>query len=116
VKRITYGGGEFLTDNAIAEALMEYASVLAIIESADVVSFPGVDDDGIVRTYELLIGPSSQIFCVSTDEPEVEMDVNAAVTEFRQRAHQRLPSATDIGDSGDRAAESDAEAVSHESN
>jgi hypothetical protein len=113
VKRILYGGGGFLTDNAIAEALMDYASVLAIVESADVVAFEGVDEDGKVRGYELLVGPSSQILCVSTDEPEVEVNVKEAVDEFRRRARLRLPSSTDVGDTGERPAETDAEAVSH---
>jgi hypothetical protein len=113
VKRILYGGGGFLTDNAIAEALMDYASVLAIVESADVVGFEGVDEDGKVRVYKLLIGPSSQILCVSTDEPEVAMKVTEAVDEFHRRARLRLPSSTDVGDPGQRPAESDAEAVSH---
>jgi hypothetical protein len=116
VKRILYGGGGFLTDDTIADALMDYASVLAIVESADVISCDGVDDDGKVRLYELLVGPSSQILCVSTDEPDVEMNVEGGVAELRRRARSRLPSATDVGDSGDRPAETDAEAVSHESN
>jgi hypothetical protein len=114
VKRILYASGGFLTDDAIAEALMDYASVLAIIESADVVGLDGVDEEGKVRHYELLIGPSSQILAVSTDEPDVEMDVEAAVAEFRRRAGQRLPSSNDVGDAGERSAESDAEATTHE--
>jgi hypothetical protein len=115
VKRILYAGGSFLTDDTIAEALMDYAGILAIIESADVVAFDGVDEEGKVRRYELLIGPSSQILSVGTDEPDVAMDVEAAVAEFHRRAAQRLPNATDVGDPGNRSAESDAESASHES-
>jgi hypothetical protein len=113
VKRILYGGGGFLTDDSIADALMDYASVLAIVESADVVSCEGVDDDGTVRRYELLVGPSSQILCVSTDDPDVDMNVADVVGELRRRIQVRLPLSTDVGDTGERSAETDAEAVSH---
>jgi len=116
VKRILYSSGGFLTDDAIAEALMDYASVLAIIDSADVVKCEGVDDEGKVRQYELLIGPSSQILSASTDEPDVAMDVEGAVAELRRRAGQRLPNSTDVADSGERPAESDADATSHAAN
>ena len=60
MKRILYASGGFLTDDAIADALMDYASVLAIVESADVITCEGVDDEGKVRAYQLLVGPSSR--------------------------------------------------------
>lgn len=116
MKRILYSSAGFLTDDMIADALMDYASVLAIVDSADVVTCDGVDDLGTVREYQLLIGPSSQILSVTTDDPSVEMKVDEAVNEFRRRARFLLPSSTDIGDAGGRPAESDAEATSHESN
>jgi hypothetical protein len=115
VKRILYASAGFLTDDAIADALMDYASVLAIVDSSDVITCEGVDEDGKVRQYRLLIGPASQILSVTTDEPEADMDIEESVDEFRRRARYRLPSSTDIGDSGGRPAETDAEATSHES-
>ena len=116
VKRILYSSAGFLTDDAIADALMDYASVLAIVDSADVVTCEGVDDEGKVRQYQLLIGPSSQILSVTTDDPSAEMKVDESVAELRRRSRYLLPSSTDIGDSGEQPAESDAEATSHESN
>ena len=82
MKRILYASGGILMDDVIADALMDYSSVLAIVESADVVSCEGSDDEGKVRQYQLLCRPSSQILTVTTDEPPAEMNVEAAVTEF----------------------------------
>jgi hypothetical protein len=116
VKRIQYACADFLTNDAIADALMDYASVLAIVDSSDVVECEGVDEKGKVRRYQLLIGPASQIISVPTDDEDAEMDVKVWVDDFRRRARYRLPSSTDVGDSDQQPIETDAEATSHESN
>jgi len=116
VKRILYSSGGFLTADVIADALMEYASVLAIVGSADVVACPGVDERGRTRRIQLVLGPASQIMAMDTDEPDTELDLADALEDLRRRAHHRLPSAIDVADAGDRApAESDAESVEHPS-
>lgn len=113
VKRILYASGGFLTDDAIAEAIMEYASVLAIVNSADVIDCAGVDESGEVRRMQMLVGPSSQILTMETDEPQVDMEVDETVSELRRRSRLRLPTDIDVADSGRAPAESDAEATSH---
>ncbi|HEV7743280.1 MAG TPA: hypothetical protein VGO65_12770 [Pseudolysinimonas sp.] len=113
MKRILYGGGSFQTDDAVADALMDYANVLAVIDSADVVRLPGLDEDGTVRQIQMLIGPSSQILAMATDAESVEMGADDAVAELRGRAATRLPSSTSVGDSGELTAQSDAESTSH---
>lgn len=114
MKRILYSSASFLTDDAVAEAIMEYASALAIVNSADVIDCTGVDESGVVRQMRLLVGPASQILAMDTDEPHVEMPVDEIVSELRRRSHLRLPTGIDIADAGEAAsAESDAEAVSH---
>jgi|GEM_PF-3012739 len=114
VKRILYASGGFLTADVIADALMEYASVLAIVGSADVVSCPGLDEEGHTRRIQLVLGPASQIMAMDTDEPDTEIDFTDPLEELRRRARHRLPSAIDVADAGDRApAESDAESAEH---
>src|SRR5690349_9376379 len=98
MKRILYATGSFLTDDVVADALMDYANVLAIVDSADVVHFPGVDDSGAVRDVQLLIGPSSQIAAIATDDESVDMPSAEAALELRRRAEVRLPNSTDVGD------------------
>lgn len=112
MKRIIYASGDFLTDDSIADALMDYASVLAIINSADVVKFPGIDGDGAIQEMQLVIGPASQILSITTDEPDREMNAKVAADELHERARQRLPNSFDVADTGG-SAESDAESTTH---
>ena len=90
MKRILYASGGFFTDDAIADALMEYASVLAIVDSADLVSIPGVDDGGKVREIMLIVGPASQLVSMSSDAVAVDLNVEDAVKDLHQRIRQRL--------------------------
>lgn len=114
MRRIQYAGGHFFTDSAIADALMEYANVLAVVDSADVIQIPGIDDEGIPREVQLIIGPASQIIAMETDFDGAELDTARAVADLADRARRRLPSSVAIGDAGaTRRAESDAESTSH---
>lgn len=115
MKRILYAGGRFLTDDAIADALMEYANVLAIVNSADVVSFPGIDDAGDIREFRLIVGPASQILSVSSEDVPVELNGRQAVADLRDRARRRLPDSLGVGDAGGYPpAETDAESTTHD--
>ncbi|HWU47867.1 MAG TPA: hypothetical protein VN133_14015 [Humibacter sp.] len=115
MKRILYASGSFLTDDAIADAIMDYASVLAIVESADVINCHGADQNGDVQQIQLLLGPASQILAMATQEPHIEMNAHETVADLRERARRRLPSSDDVGDPGtSRGAESDAKSTSHE--
>lgn len=98
MKRILYASGGFLTHDLVADAIMDYANVLALVDSADVVRCIGVDDDGEVRGMQLLIGPASQILAMETAEPAVDMDVEKTVAELRRRAQDRLPTSFDVAD------------------
>ncbi|AWB95438.1 hypothetical protein DCE93_07000 [Agromyces badenianii] len=116
MKRILYASSGFFTDDAIAEALMEYASVLAIVDSADVVTIPGVDEDGKVREIMLIIGPASQLISMGSDAVSVDLDAEQAVNDLRQRIRRRLPSSIGVGVARRSGpAETDAESTSHES-
>ena len=92
MKRVSYAEDSFLTDAGVADALMAYARSLGIAGKADVVVLPGIDDTGAVRTYELLIGPASQISAHDTDDAPVEMDAEAAIRRLREQEADRLPS------------------------
>lgn len=98
MRRILYASGGFVTDNAIAHALMDYASVLAVVGSSDVVECKGLDETGTVRSIQLLLGPASQIMAMQTDDADIEMDVDATVAELQRRARWRLPDYTSVGE------------------
>ncbi|MRG60995.1 hypothetical protein GE115_14130 [Agromyces sp. CFH 90414] len=59
--RIHYAGGELVTGDAIAEALLRYAAVLAKQRTAASVEIPVVGNDGGHITARLLLGPASQL-------------------------------------------------------
>jgi hypothetical protein len=60
MKRILYNGGTVITGDAIAHAVIEYASELARHESSDTVDIPTVNAAGVSARTELLLGPASQ--------------------------------------------------------
>jgi len=112
MKRILYASGGFLTHDEIAEALMDYASVLAIVNSSDVVECEGIDEEGRVRRIKMLIGPASQIMAMQTDDEPVDMGVEKTVGELRRRASTRLPDYTRVGEAPAASrAETDAEST-----
>jgi hypothetical protein len=111
MKRISYASSDFLTDDTVADVLMEYARVLAIVGSADVVDLPGIDRGGTVREYRLVIGPASQLLAATTEDEPVPLDL-AVVDDLRGRARRRLPSSFEVADTSGPA-ESDGESTSH---
>jgi hypothetical protein len=100
MKRVHYVNTSFLTDDRIADALMNYSSALAIVNTADVVRIPGVDDAGKVRAYELVVGPSSQLMSVGVEEADIDLPidlpVDEVVAELVDRSEKRLPSTVEI--------------------
>jgi hypothetical protein len=111
MKRILYATAEFTTDDAIADALLEYASVLAIVGSADVVAFPGLDADGAVREMQIVIGPASQLLAMDVDA-SADLDSADAAEDIRARMRRRLPASFDMSQAAGPA-ESDAESTTH---
>jgi hypothetical protein len=96
MRRVRYAGLDFATDDRVAAALIEYVGVLALLNAADVVSIPGVDEAGVVRDFELLLGPANPILVVPTDGQTVPMAVENAVHELQRRSSSRLPSTEDL--------------------
>lgn len=112
MKRILYASAEFTTDDAVADALLEYASILAIVNSADVVTFPGLDSDGTVRQMQIVIGPASQLIAIETDVTG-ELRAGDAAAEIRDRIRRRLPESFEMGGAITGPSESDAESTVH---
>jgi hypothetical protein len=65
--RVHYAGGSVLTGDAIAAALLDYASALARRASSATVDIPVREEDGSQGIAQVLIGPASQF--VTTHEP-----------------------------------------------
>ena len=97
-KRVHYVNTTFMTDDRIADALMNYASALAIVNIADVVRIPGVGEDGKLHAYELVIGPSSQLMSVAVEDVHLPdgIPVDEVVADLVDRSEKRLPSNVEI--------------------
>ena len=64
---IHYAEGAVLTGTTIADALVDYAQVLAATASAATVHIPTRESDGSIGRATFLLGPSSQIVAVDTE-------------------------------------------------
>lgn len=85
VKELIYAGGKTIVSDALAEALTDYAQVLAANGESGVIDIPAVGEDGTVGTSRLLLGPASQIMAepVTTDSPG--LDDSEAIAELQAR-------------------------------
>src|ERR687885_442735 len=92
MKRIAYAEEWLTTDDRVADLVLEYARALAHRDTADTVTIPVVDGDD-VRLAQFLIGPSSQIIVVETDDRSpAALDPSGAVAELESRLHRlRVP-------------------------
>jgi hypothetical protein len=84
VRHIAYAEAEIVTDDRLADLLLEYATLLARSNSADTVTIPGRVGTGEVERVAILVGPASQITAWGDDEPFGE-DVSTAVADLERR-------------------------------
>lgn len=73
MQMIMYAGEEFVTGDAIADALLAYGRALGQEERAEIVEIPVREDDGSVTTAKFLIGPASQIVAKDVSVPGEEI-------------------------------------------
>ena len=99
MKRIGYAGGGFLTGDRIADALLEYAALLARAGTADRVSVPGLGEDDRVTEFDLVVGPASQLIAESVEFAGTELEDDALVDELQVRG--RRARAGRIGEPGE---------------
>jgi hypothetical protein len=104
MKQLTYAGGEVLTGDAIAEAVMDFAEELARHDDAAQITFPALSEDGSIVETTLLIGPASQIVVRAVEVEYDELVDDAAVQELRARIRQ-VRSGPSTGDHGDPGAD-----------
>ncbi|WP_210509144.1 hypothetical protein [Naasia sp. SYSU D00057] len=91
MRKISYADEHFVTSDAIAERVLQYAKLMGRQATDDVVSLPAVDEDGSIFRVEVLIGPASQITAVEMrhreadlpDEAEVVADLDARIAALR---------------------------------
>lgn len=85
MRRIIYAGTSFYTGDTIAEALLEYARVLATKSHADAVFVPGRLPSGEVDRVEVLIGPASQLVSEPVEDLGPDLVDAGVVADLRDR-------------------------------
>jgi hypothetical protein len=91
MKRISYAGGSITTGDQLAEAVMEYATVLARTGGADAVTIPAVSDDGGIFAVELLVGPASQLVVAPVESDYQDPDSPEAIGILYERTARLRP-------------------------
>ncbi len=85
---VHYTGGTVLMADDVAEALMQYARVLAAAQDSDVLVIPVVDEHGEIVTAEFLVGPSSQLLAVPAPGVQERARDQAVLDDIRGRARR----------------------------
>lgn len=78
-----YAGGEFLTGDDIADALLEYSRALGEEDQAQLVQIPIREPDGSHTTARFLIGPASQIVAKAVPADAYELVDEEVVARLR---------------------------------
>jgi len=86
-----YAGGEYLTGDEIAVALLEYGESLAEVGEAAVVEIPIITEGGKRVHATFLIGPSSQIVATDADAQGDELVDGVVVEELRLLTRRLRP-------------------------
>ena len=85
MKLVIYAGGEYLTGDEIAEALIDLSEALADDGSAETIDLPFIDRDGTRQTASFLVGPASQIVAKTISEESEELRDPDAVERIQAR-------------------------------
>jgi hypothetical protein len=85
MKAVTYAENSWLLGDEAADTLMDYAVVLARIDSADSVEVLALGPDGTEQSVSFLIGPATMMTAQSSDSSVDAPDNRDAVTLIRER-------------------------------
>lgn len=86
-----YAGGEYLTGDEIAVALLEYGESLAEVGAAAMVEIPIIADGGHRVLATFLIGPASQIVATDVEGAGDELVDDVVVEELRLLTRRLRP-------------------------
>jgi hypothetical protein len=87
MRRIVYAGGTFITGDEVADALLDYAAVLANLERAATISVPAIGESGPTEV-KVLVGPASQVLSEASDHAGPEPDAADFIREVEEATRQ----------------------------
>ncbi|WP_210481149.1 hypothetical protein [Naasia sp. SYSU D00948] len=99
MKVISYAEEHIVTTDEIADEVLKYARDLGRTKTADTIDIPALYQDGHVGQVHLLIGPSSQITVLESDQDSADIDGQQFIAELQRRsAAMRSQRAAVVGD------------------
>ncbi|MEO6943044.1 MAG: hypothetical protein ABI124_08485 [Terrimesophilobacter sp.] len=90
MKRINYGGGELVTDNSVAVALLEYAQYVIGAGASVAVDNPALEVNGSIANHTILIGPATQREVHDINGFDDAQDLNFPVPTFPSAGYKGL--------------------------
>ena len=91
MKGLVYAGGEYLTGDEIALAVLEYGEALAEVGSASMVEIPIIGEQGVLSHATFLLGPSSQIVATDAESAGDELVDEVVVEDLRLLTRRLRP-------------------------
>jgi hypothetical protein len=98
MRTIAYLSQVLVTDDHVAELVLEYARTLAVHNTSDTVVIPVVDKDGAVTSVELLIGPASQMMTGFSERDPIDLDAASTLAALRAKINKLEPEPLDSVD------------------
>jgi hypothetical protein len=80
--RVSYSNTSFLTSDAVAHSLLEFAAAIARSESAETVCIPAISERGELIEIEMVVGPASQMTAAPEASDFAEPEPTDAVREM----------------------------------
>lgn len=97
MRELHYGGGILVVGREVCTAVFDYALALARAGRSDLINVP-VLVNGAIADSNILLGPTTQIFCTPASETRDDLDDAEKVAELRERLeslHRPISPATD---------------------
>jgi len=98
MKTIHYAGGEVLTSDNLADAVVDYAAALAKAGSSAELTIPVVLSDGSTSEASMLLGPASQLVAQPAVDPDGELEDDALVGDISKLTTALGPSRVEPSD------------------
>lgn len=98
MRTIAYLSQVLVTDDRVAELVLEYARTLAVHNTSDTVVIPVVDAAGLITTVEMLIGPASQMMMGPSNQEAVDLEPASTLAALRARINRLEPEPLDSVD------------------
>lgn len=84
MRELHYGGGTLVVGREVCTAVFDYALALARMGRSDLITVP-ILVNGQIDESNILLGPTTQIYCTPATQTAEGLDDSAKIAELRER-------------------------------